>query len=544
MDANAAKIVSADSFNDPNGVYPKNVNESDTNRLARGDNYTGTILQQMAASRAVSVPLAGSGSIKSTTTDMLKTWDMPVLSYAAKYPHNKVLSGSSGHTIEIDDTPNAERLNWFHKSGSYNLIDPSGNIITVSVTNVYTNINNNRRTNIRCNESITIGGEMDVFVQNGANVRIHGDSNNNIGGSYNINILGNANVAVLGDMVSSVGGNASTVVHGNATTEVHGDHNMNITGAFNLKANGVNIESSGGLSMKSAGSWAVDASDYIMENNASVSVNIAAVSAPNDLYGGGLSPYVTTAPQQLHTTIIGMNYDAMKYFDEGNGSSAANIAAQINSGKTDPNILKSAILTKKTSLTVYPRSTTVIQPTYLTMQEAQSLDSYPTKLKISRYATMGTYTHNGIEEIESQLGVSAAEIAYNIGFHATNIFDVIYAMYPSVIVSSGFRNRNNNPFDNMGISDHESGHAADFIFPSKTRYEVAQIAQQLTQKLNYDELLLCSCGDINPCATDQVWIHISTKNGNNRGLVWTYHNGEQYGFQGLEALNYDASTVC
>lgn len=52
--------------------------------------------------------------------------------YAAKYPFNKTITTESGHVIELDDTPKAERIHVYHKSGSYVEIFPDGTIITKS----------------------------------------------------------------------------------------------------------------------------------------------------------------------------------------------------------------------------------------------------------------------------------------------------------------------------------------------------------------------------------------------------------------------------
>lgn len=53
--------------------------------------------------------------------------------YAAKYPHNKTITTESGHVIELDDTPRAERIHVYHKSGAYVEIFPDGSIVTKSM---------------------------------------------------------------------------------------------------------------------------------------------------------------------------------------------------------------------------------------------------------------------------------------------------------------------------------------------------------------------------------------------------------------------------
>ena len=53
--------------------------------------------------------------------------------YAAKYPYNKTITTTGGHVLELDDTPKAERIHVYHKSGSYIEIFPDGTIITKSM---------------------------------------------------------------------------------------------------------------------------------------------------------------------------------------------------------------------------------------------------------------------------------------------------------------------------------------------------------------------------------------------------------------------------
>lgn len=53
--------------------------------------------------------------------------------YATQYPYNKTITTRAGHLIEIDDTPKAERLHVYHKSGSYLEIFPDGSIVTKSM---------------------------------------------------------------------------------------------------------------------------------------------------------------------------------------------------------------------------------------------------------------------------------------------------------------------------------------------------------------------------------------------------------------------------
>jgi hypothetical protein len=57
----------------------------------------------------------------------------PASKYKARYPFNNTMTTRSGHILEFDDTPGSERVQIFHKSGSYIEILPDGTIVTKSV---------------------------------------------------------------------------------------------------------------------------------------------------------------------------------------------------------------------------------------------------------------------------------------------------------------------------------------------------------------------------------------------------------------------------
>lgn len=61
----------------------------------------------------------------------------PTPTFAAQYPFNKVTTTRAGHVIEVDDTPGAERLHVYHKSGSYVEIGPDGTMVIKSAKDKY-----------------------------------------------------------------------------------------------------------------------------------------------------------------------------------------------------------------------------------------------------------------------------------------------------------------------------------------------------------------------------------------------------------------------
>lgn len=92
----------------------------------------------------------------------------PPSAYRAKYPYNKVFRTESGHVIEIDDTPNFERVHVYHKSGSYVEINETGRMVTKVVDDNYQIV-------VKNNE---------VFVGGKVNINVTGDVNMAIGGTF------------------------------------------------------------------------------------------------------------------------------------------------------------------------------------------------------------------------------------------------------------------------------------------------------------------------------------------------------------------------
>ena len=53
------------------------------------------------------------------------------------YPMNSVFTSRSGHIMEVDDTPNGERIHYMHMSGSYFQYLPDGDVVQKSVKDAY-----------------------------------------------------------------------------------------------------------------------------------------------------------------------------------------------------------------------------------------------------------------------------------------------------------------------------------------------------------------------------------------------------------------------
>lgn len=102
----------------------------------------GTYHKILKEKNDVSKYARGIGPVQKTRLDY-----EPPETYKAEYPHNKTITTGTdsniGHVIEIDDTPENERIHIYHKSGAYVVIEPTGSIVTKSPnTNIEISINN------------------------------------------------------------------------------------------------------------------------------------------------------------------------------------------------------------------------------------------------------------------------------------------------------------------------------------------------------------------------------------------------------------------
>ena len=93
-----------------------------------------------------------------------KIGNEPDSSYAAKYPYNRAIVTRSGHIIEIDDTPDNERLHVRHSKGSYVEINKDGRMIIKSVDDSFEIVGKNKNIHIEGNANIKVKGNLNSVV--------------------------------------------------------------------------------------------------------------------------------------------------------------------------------------------------------------------------------------------------------------------------------------------------------------------------------------------------------------------------------------------
>lgn len=179
-------------FNDPAGIYPIQTNESDVNKLARGnDTHWIFNIRSNARVQNIQKPMAQG------------EYNEPEYDNRSEYPKNSVYESHSGHIKEYDDTPGQERIHEYHRTGSYYSIDKDGNRVVKVVGDGYEIIAGDKFANIRGSVNLTIEGDVNQYVK----------------GDYNIQIDGNKNEVVLGNVKEYYGGDHTSLASGSVAID-------------------------------------------------------------------------------------------------------------------------------------------------------------------------------------------------------------------------------------------------------------------------------------------------------------------------------------
>jgi hypothetical protein len=248
-------------------VYPKEIDEPDTNRLAvHNPDKEHSSLTARKASRITGIPTADfntttaadGSSIAASDGD---TFDQTEIPYNAVYPYNHVTESESGHIKETDDSfvidENGVRTNHYriherHSSGTSTEIDNAGNQTNIIKSSHYQLISKDKKVYVAGNSDITIDGRHKLYINKnntannhydiqigaGASINIQVDSgdvnihtvqgkiNMNAGSDYNLKVAGNMNVSVSGSITETVEGSKTSntsgaVIHRGSTIDLN-----------------------------------------------------------------------------------------------------------------------------------------------------------------------------------------------------------------------------------------------------------------------------------------------------------------------------------
>ena len=241
---NNPRLGQPGAYSDPNSVYPTcdYTARADTNQLAtNNDDKDSTPLPDKDKTRVEKIPTANNA-----TGD----WSEPPSAYNAKYPYNHVKETESGHVIELDDTPNAERIHIYHRTGTYVEIDREGSVSYKVKGENYEIYNRNNKTYVMGNQDITVDGARTLLVKNALDVEVLGKTTINIKNDADLNVSGdfnikakNLNIETQQDINFRIGNYMNVRTEGDLNYRVLGDEQHRVSGDFDLDASTVNINS-------------------------------------------------------------------------------------------------------------------------------------------------------------------------------------------------------------------------------------------------------------------------------------------------------------
>lgn len=531
-------------FVDPNGTYPKKEYEglADTNKLSQGD-VNGTIVQKKNKERILSAKLPNDNY-----------WSQPLSSFNGQYPYNKVYQTESGHVVEFDDTPGAERIHVYHRSGTFIEIDNNGSVISRTVGSDYKIIDKNGYISIAGKANVSVTGECNVYVGANANIEVDGSAFINAKNDIEINAGGRLKLSAAEaiDMRSpEIYIEADVECHLNVGTNINiqsdqvniksnNTLNMQSTNSMDIKTDGVmRVESASTMNVKSnadyrlqsasdghmlfGGVWNADSGGVTMINQGSAGGATGAVTAPSAEFSSSGLPaarkdFTETIINDPLTLTIADQYAITVETETEDYEQLKN--KLILDGITDSNELNVVPLVYNEDISTTVSGTSIIQPN-ATIKGMQSL---PDNFQLSEHFTLAMLSSKAAvskQKLTAQNGLTYGEIAFNLQTLALNVLEPIYNVYPNMFVTSGFRLNTSG----SSTSQHTIGQAVDIQFRNISKQEYFEIAKVIKNIINYDQLLLEYSS-----YTNNPWIHISLKpTGDNRNQILTFWNHRKYG---------------
>ena len=488
-------------FIDTSSTFPENeyAGRTETNKLATGD-IIGTIVQDKTNDKILGVRLPDN-----------EIFNQPDNPYNSEYPFNKVIQTENGHIIELDDTPGSERIQVFHKTGTFIEIDQTGSVVKRTKGSSYEFIDKNDHLSILGEGRISIGGAMKVFVSGNAHIEVEGDTN--------LKCFNDVNMEAAGKL------------------------NLSATEEINLKSSTINIDSSSGTNLKTGGNTFISSTlsthnkcnssmffqtldtinlkstNNINADGSQIHLNeglsktaVYSKSANIGTIGDRKSIFIQNIDDPVYNNYLdNVGYDSED--TDFNDESSAFLNQQRLSGLSDGSEIISP--TFLDSETVTSSSSTIVKPSNFLLDKR----FLPSNFQLSKHFTLGDLSSRAVvtkKFVRPQVGLTYGQIVFNLQAMALNVCEPVLALFPNMMVTSGFR-----PVVGLRTtSDHLRGQAVDMQFRNVNKKDYFVIAKKLAQNLNYDKLLL----EYKDTGTKLPWIHISFKVDNPRKIVLTYNN--------------------
>lgn len=532
-------------FRDPNNKYPlkEYIGESDMNRLARGV-IDGTVVKLKDATRVFGVPVAkGLGS-----------WDQPEAPYAAKYPFNKVFETESGHVQEFDDTPGMERINTYHRSGTFTEVDTNGTQVNYIVGDNFILMETNGFIHVAGDCNITVEGNVNLFTRSDLNAQVSGNANVEVGNNLEIGVANNVTMAVGSDFDLKVGGQfrvtsdagmelvtgGSLAVQSDQATTIKAEsiyHEADAT--FAAKAGSAMKHSAATVNIKGTGAVNVDYGTYNLGTGAAQAAG--SVDAVDPLT---LTPPVAGDP--LYPTVPAKIPPQRQFEDKATIETPDDWDTPEGRAKADQTARLEGVVGAAAPLADETGSKPTGGSGKVTEVDKSLIETtkdFTNDYRLSKNISLGMVIDGGVggkHKLQAQMLkpnpqaperlYTIQEIVGNLAETSNNILENIIDVLPGGLsgynrqwkINSGYRLKGVVPFESP-TSDHCKGHCLDIgiLLPDKTQ-KTYELIQKIEPLITYDQLIL------EYRHPSSVWIHVSYRKDNNRRWAFTMVNDKTY----------------
>lgn len=526
-------------FRDPNNKYPLKdyIGESDVNRLARGV-IEGTIIGDKDASRKLGIPRAMGGG----------EWNQPMAPFGAQYPFNKVFESESGHVQEFDDTPGQERINTYHRSGTFTEIDANGTQVNYIVGDNYILMESNGCIHVAGECNITVDGNVNLFARSDLNAQVSGNATVEVGNNANVGVANDLTLAVGGDMQTFVAGKYQVTAAAGIEMVSNAGIHVQSTNETSIKAKTIKADASAEFSAKAGSAVKVSGSTVNVKGTGAVNVDYgtynlgtgAAQPAPaaEAVTALELSPpaagealytspeYLTPPPRQFEKS------SPIETPDDWNTPEGRAVLGVITrtegvENPPTPNAEETSVPIGGSKAAAVKADCAIIYTT----------KDFTRDYRLSKNFTLGMLIADNRHLLQSQMLrpnkqsnerlYTVQEIVCNLAHLAQNVMEPAILFLPEGLngykklwhITSGYRLKGVVPNESP-TSDHCKGHCVDISLgngASMFQYNY-KLAKQLEAEIIYDQMIL------EYQSPDKCWVHIGYKPEGNRRQAFTMIN--------------------
>lgn len=521
------KVPENQGFHDPNKVYPRvtHIGEPDTNRLARNQKISDTIVQTKDDNRIKDVTVARKSSPGK--------WSQPKSPYNSTYPYNHVYESESGHVVEYDDTPNNERMHWYHREGTFMEIDRNGTMVRKIVGDGYEIYERDGYVYIGGKCNLTVEGNCNIYVKNNVNLQVDGNLNADVHRSVTFNVAKNFNVTA-GDAIN-------LKARGNVNVESGATINNKATNNFN--ASGRNVDVNAQAVLKLSGQVKASLSStlgqaLLLSGAGSVVVNgvgLALLPAPGPLASGlaranaaslAGSADIGGPPRERNPREPQLVPLTLEDRVDEWASALSTLAENADDNRDAINALKAraiaeGIVTNEDLNRQLTEGDVDSSPPPASRPAAiaacniiNSQSSFPSSFSLTPNVTLGSLGSSH-QRLRAQHGLTVQDLVCNLRQLSVNVIEPLFDLVgrENIIITSVLRNPGTvtgalNP--PAGVSFHEQGLAIDICFVNTPFFRYHEIAVEIKKNLQYDKLLLeYRLGNVRGTTTYKPWIHLA-----------------------------------